>query len=117
MILASAAGGDPRLVATALTDAKHPAFLPDGSHLVSGAPAFSPAGGRIAVPTVRRCTTHCDATHQQCTNLIDRVEVIDLVGRRRRATIVGRNYCSADGDLGGDLIGGVAWQALPVPVP
>ncbi|MEO8968550.1 MAG: hypothetical protein ABI355_13070 [Solirubrobacteraceae bacterium] len=92
----------------------------NGTHLrrlgtagvVSGHPAYSPAGGAIAIATDRRCTSHCGGHFPQCTNITVRIEVLDLAGRRRAASVAGRNYCSSDGDLGGDVIEGIGWQPL-----
>jgi Tol biopolymer transport system component len=84
-----------------------------GRGVVYGRPAFSPAGGLVAISTVRRCTSMCGGRFPYCTNLTDRIEVLDLEGRRRQSYVVGRNYCSSDGDLGGDSILGVGWEPLP----
>ncbi len=80
---------------------------------VDGQPAFSPAGGEVAYTTTARCTSRCGGNYPQCTNLIYRLAVISLLGRLRNTYVIGRNYCSSDGDLGGDQVGDVAWQPLP----
>jgi Tol biopolymer transport system component len=80
--------------------------------VADGRPAFSPAGGEIAFTATRRCTSHCGASFPQCTNLTDRLELINLLGRRRRSDVIGANACSSDGDLGGDHVGDTAWQPL-----
>ena len=36
-----------------------------------------------------------------------------LLGRPLSGDVVGRNYCSSDGNLGGDAISGLSWQPLP----
>lgn len=90
----------------------------DGRHLrrlgspggVYSAPALSPAGGRVAVATVRSCTSHCGSPTSACTVVLMRIEVLDLSGHRRASRVVGSNDCSSDGDLGGDAIYGVGWQ-------
>ena len=78
--------------------------------VADGRPAFSPAGGEIAFTTTRACTSHCGGRYPGCTNLTDRLELIDLLGRRRRSVVTGSNLCSSDGDLGGDTPGDADWQ-------
>ena len=58
-------------------------------HIVDGRPAFSPAGGLIAVTTTN--PPDCDAWTGQLTY---RLELIDLRGRRRRSYLVDRQDCA-----------------------
>lgn len=87
---------------------------------VQGRPALSPAGGLVALAALSVCASHCGGTSfpPQCTNLSERLMLIDLRGRVRRSDRVATNECQPDYGLADDQLGGVAWQPLPnEPVP
>ena len=73
-------------------------------HIVDGRPAFSPAGGLIAVTTTN--PPYCDAWTGQLTY---RLELIDLRGRRRRNYLIDRQDCAVASP---ETLGSVAWQPL-----
>lgn len=75
-------------------------------HLVDGRPAFSPAGGLIAVTTTTT-TADCAAGNGQVTY---RLDLIDLRGRWRRSYVINREYCAVAGPM---VLGAAAWQPLP----
>lgn len=75
-------------------------------HVVDGRPAFSPAGGVIAVTTTIT-TADCAAGNGQS---IYRLELIDLRGRLRRSYVTGREYCAEANPM---TLGAAAWQPLP----
>jgi hypothetical protein len=84
--------------------------------VVTGRPAYSPAGGQIAYIVARTCTTRSCRSQTQgngCDIVNYLLQVIDLRGRLRRSYRIGSNICSTDGNLGGDSLGQVAWQPLP----
>jgi hypothetical protein len=96
-------------------NAKPAACVDPGSRAtvcVEGRPAFSPAGGMLAVSTVRRCTSQC-GEHFRCNPLTERLELIDLLGRLHRTYVVGHNDCQPDFGLADDTLSGVGWQPLP----
>ena len=82
---------------------------------VEGHAALSPAGGLIALTAVSVCTSRCGGTSfpPQCTNLTERLVLIDLRGRVRRGDVIATNECQPDYGLADDTFGGVAWQPLP----
>ncbi len=84
-----------------------PRHLGNGSsQVVNGRPAFSPAGGLIAVTT----TTSTSGCASGGGNRIYRLELIDLRGRERRSYVIDRVFCFY-GSLG--FLGATAWQPLP----
>jgi hypothetical protein len=86
-----------------------------GALCVEGRAALSPAGGLIALAAMGVCTSRCGGTSfpPQCTNLSERLVVIDLRGRVRRSDVIATNQCQPDYGLADDTFGGVAWQPLP----
>jgi Tol biopolymer transport system component len=82
---------------------------------VEGRSALSPAGGMVVFAAVSVCTSHCGGPSfpPQCTNLNERLIMIDLRGRIRRSDRVAVNDCQPDFGLADDRLGGVAWQPLP----
>ena len=82
---------------------------------VEGRAALSPAGGLIALAAVSVCTSRCGGASfpPQCTNLSERLVLIDLRGRVRRSDVVATNECQPDFGLADDTLGGVAWQPRP----
>lgn len=82
---------------------------------VEGRAALSPSGGMVALAAVSACTSHCGGPSfpPQCTNLSERLVLIDLRGRVRRSDVVATNECQPDFGLADDTLGGVAWQPLP----
>lgn len=75
-------------------------------HVLDGRPAFSPAGGLVAVTTTT-ATPGCDAGNGQIT---ERLDLIDLHGRRRGSYLIDRQYCAVAGPA---ALGAVGWQPLP----
>ncbi len=75
-------------------------------HVVDGRPALSPAGGLIAVTTTTT-TADCAAGNGQ---LIYRLDLVDLRGRRRRSYVINREYCAVAGPM---ILGAAGWQPLP----
>jgi WD40-like Beta Propeller Repeat len=82
---------------------------------VQGRPAASPAGGLVALAAVSVCTSHCGGPSfpPQCTNLSERLVLIDLRGHVRRSDRVATNECQPDFGLADDQLDGVAWRPLP----
>ncbi len=82
---------------------------------VQGRSALSPAGGLVALAAVSVCASHCGGPSfpPQCTNLSERLVLIDLRGRLRRSDQVAVDECQPDYGLADDRLGGVAWQPLP----
>jgi hypothetical protein len=82
---------------------------------VEGRAALSPAGGLVALTAMSVCTSHCGGPSfpPQCTNLSERLVLIDLRGHVRRRETVATNECQPDSGLADDTLGGVAWQPLP----
>ncbi len=76
------------------------------SQVVNGRPAFSPAGGLIAVTT----TTYTRGCASFDGYIIPRLKLIDLRGRERRSYYIGLGNCPYGG-LG--FLGATAWQPLP----
>jgi len=77
-------------------------------HAVASRPAFSPAGGLIAVTTITDspgCGSGSGAGHTDY-----RLELIDLRGRRHRNYAIHREDCVRPNPEG---LGDVAWQPLP----
>jgi hypothetical protein len=92
-----------------------PAPTARGLMCVEGRAAFSPAGGLVALATVSVCASHCGGPSfpPQCTDLSERLVLIDLRGRVRRSDVIAANDCQPDYGLADDTLGGLAWQALP----
>lgn len=113
----SATGGHLRHL-TRPNASKSACFDPSSRHTVcvDGRPAFSPAGGLIAINTVSACTSGC-GEHFECTPLTERLQLIDLRGRTRYTKIVGTNHCQPDYGLADDQLRGVAWQPLGSATP
>jgi hypothetical protein len=82
---------------------------------VEGRSALSPAGGLVALAALNVCPSLCGGPSfpPQCTNLSERLMLIDLRGRVRRSDRVATNECQPDFGLADDRLGGVAWQPLP----
>lgn len=82
---------------------------------VEGRSALSPAGGLVALAALSVCTSLCGGPSfpPQCTNLSERLVLIDLRGRVWRSDQVATNECQPDFGLADDRLGGVAWQPLP----
>jgi hypothetical protein len=74
--------------------------------IVDGRPAFSPAGGLIAVTTTTT-PPGCDAGTGQLT---DRLELIDVRGHQRRSYVIDRQDCAVANP---ETLGTVAWQPRP----
>ncbi len=77
-------------------------------HLVDGRPAFSPAGGLIAVATTT--STRGCASNGASAEMIYRLELIDLRGRERRSYVLDRENCVVGSP---EFLGAAAWQPLP----
>ncbi|MDQ2760606.1 MAG: hypothetical protein M3Y17_09315, partial [Actinomycetota bacterium] len=77
------------------------------SQVVNGRPAFSPAGGLIAVTTMT--STRGCASYDGNGEIIDRLKLIDLRGRERRSYGLVREDCLY-ATQGFDA---TAWQPLP----
>lgn len=76
-------------------------------HIIDGRPAFSPAGGLIAVTTT--------ITTRGCASggggqMLYRLELIDLLGHQRRSYLTDREYCAVAEPT---ALGAAAWQPLP----
>jgi hypothetical protein len=74
--------------------------------LVDGPPAFSPAGGLIAL-TATTTPPGCDGG---IGRLVYRLELIDLRGRRRRSYVIDRQDCAVASPM---TLGTAGWQPLP----
>jgi Tol biopolymer transport system component len=72
---------------------------------VDGRPAFSPAGGQIAITTTNAPACADYETGQTTYSL----RLIDLLGHVRRSTVIDREYC-AEGNP--EELGSVGWQSL-----
>lgn len=103
-----------RLTAPHTTRSGCPRPISRGVLCVEGRAALSPAGGLIALGAVSVCTSRCGGPSfpPQCTNLSERLVLIDLHGRVRRSDVVATNECQPDFGLADDTLGGVAWQPL-----
>ena len=76
---------------------------------VDGRPAFSPAGGLIAVTTTTR-TRGC--TSYESGQVIDRLDLIDPQGHRRRSYVIDSQDCAIASP---EDLGTTTWQALSIP--
>ena len=75
-------------------------------HIIDGRPAFSPAGGLIAITTTTT-PPGCDGGTGQ---LIYRFKLINLRGRQRLSYVIDRQYCAVAQP---ETLGDAAWQPLP----
>jgi Tol biopolymer transport system component len=76
-------------------------------HIVDGRPAFSPAGGQIAVTTT---TTTAGCASGQSGQLVYRLQLIELRGGRPRSYVIDREECAVANPQN---LGSVGWQPLP----
>ncbi len=78
--------------------------------VVASRPAFSPAGGLIAVTTITDSPGCASASTSAHTDY--RLELIDLRGRRHRSYAIHREDCVRPNP---EALSDVAWQPLPTP--